>query len=143
MNHLKSLTLTVSPSSQPTDPRITRRQRLIECLEDQRKLAKDPNYAPTIRQWKKAEDGTRKPVDSFKAIKPWWRPDANGSLVLLLKSGLKTLELEKGKPGIVVGGKERLEGVLATLISAAKAGELDKALEQASPASGGTTRKKK
>ena len=143
MSILKSLTLTISPSSQPTDPCIARRQRLIEGLEDQRKLAKDPNYAPAIRQWKKAEDGTRTPVDSFKVIKPWWRPDANGSLVLLLKSGLKTLELDKGKPGIVMGTKERLDSVLATLISAAKAGELDKALEQAFPVADGTVRKKK
>lgn len=143
MNHLKSLTLTVNPSNTAVNPILARRTRLVEHLEEQRKLAKDPNYAPAIRQWKKAEDGSRTPVDSFKIIKPWWRLDANGSLVLLLKSGLKTLELDKGKPGIVVGAPERLDAILTTLISATKAGELDKAMELAAPVSGGPTRKKK
>jgi len=56
-------------------------------------------------------------------------------LLLLLKSGLKTIELDKGKPGIVVGAPERLDAVLTTLISATKAGELDKALELSAPVS--------
>lgn len=133
MAYLKTVALTVNPSNDPVNPVIARRTRLVEHLEEQRKLAKDPTYAPAIRQWKKAEDGSKTPVDSFKVVKPWWRTDANGSLVLLLKSGLKTLELEKGKPGIVVGTPERLDGVLSTLISATKAGELDKAMEQATP----------
>ena len=64
----------------------------------------------------------------MKRIKPWWKPDANGGLVLILKAGLKTIELEKGKPGILVGPVERLDPVLVTLIAAAKAGELDAAL---------------
>ena len=51
---------------------------------------------------------------------------------LLLKNGLKTREIEKGKPGIVVGPAGRLEVVLGTLIAATKAGELDAALEAAS-----------
>jgi len=140
MTHLKSLTLTVNPSNTSVNPILARRMRLVEHLEEQRKLAKDPTYAPAIRQWKKAEDGSKTPVDSFKVVKPWWRTDANGSLVLLLKSGLKTLELEKGKPGIVVGAPERLDAVLTTLISATKAGELDRAMEQAAPV---TAKKKK
>ena len=130
MSHLKLLTLTVSPANTPVNPVLARRSRLIEHLEEQRKLSKDPSYAPPIRQWKKAEDGSRTPVDTFKAIKPWWRSDASGSLILLLKNGLKTVELEKGKPGIVVGTPDRLDGVLTTLIAATRAGELDKALDQ-------------
>jgi len=55
--------------------------------------------------------------------------DANGSLVLILRSGPRVIELEKVKGGIVVGAHERLAPVLETLIAAAKAGELDAALE--------------
>jgi len=64
-------------------------------------------------------------------VKPWWKADGAGNVVLVLKSGLKTIEIEKGKPGIVVGAPGRLEAVLTTLIAAAKAGELDGALEAA------------
>ena len=41
------------------------------------------------------------------------------------------LWIEKGKPAIVVGAKSKLDGVLVTLIAAAKAGELDEALAKA------------
>ena len=128
MSHLKALTFTTHKPS-IADPTMIRRQRLVERLEEQRQLAKDPTYAPMVRRWKKDENGVRQPVDSYRRIKPWWRQDAMGSLVLVLKKGLKTLELEKGKAGIVVGSADRLEGVLNTLIAAAKAGELDGALE--------------
>ena len=62
--------------------------------------------------------------------------DGNGSLVLILRNGLKALELEKGKAAIVVGAQEQLGAVLETLIAAAKAGELDAALEAAGDAGG-------
>ena len=54
--------------------------------------------------------------------------------MLVLKSGLKTLVLKKCESGILVGPAGRLESVLATLMAAAKAGELDGALEAASGA---------
>ena len=134
MSHLKSLTLTVSPQQIARNPKLIRRQKLVERLEDQLKLAKDPTYAPVIRRWRRSEDGLRSPVDLHRQIRPWWRPDGAGNLVLILRSGLKTLELEKGKPAVLVGAQERLAGVIETLISAARAGELDAALEAASDA---------
>jgi|LakMenEpi03Aug12_release.lakeMendotaPanAssembly.Ray.scaffolds.fasta_scaffold734487_1 hypothetical protein len=130
MSNLKSLTFTaVAPLS--NDPKVIRRQRLIERLEEQRTLAKDPSYAPMVRRWKKADDGSRVSVEQTRRLKPWWRKDANGNLILTVKSGLKTLEFEKGKTGIAVGSVERLETVFATLIAAVRAGELDAALAAA------------
>ena len=124
MSILKSLTFTtVSPIS--NDPKVIRRHRLIERLEEQRTLAKDPSYAPTIRRWKTTEDGSRVSVEQTRRLKPWWRKDGSGSVILTVKSGLKTLEFEKGKTGIAVGSVERLETVFATLIAAVRAGELD------------------
>jgi len=129
MSHLKSLTFTVSPPQIARNPKLIRRQKLVDRLEDQLRLAKDPSYAPVIRRWKRSEDGPKVPVDLHRQIRPWWRTDGAGNLVLVLRSGLKTLELEKGKPAVVVGPPERLVGVIETLVAAAKAGELDAALE--------------
>jgi hypothetical protein len=128
MSHLKSLTLTIAPHQIERNPKLIPRQRLIERLEEQRKLANDPNFTVTVRRWVKDTEGVKQPFYRVKQIKPWWKPDANGGLVLILKAGLKTIELEKGKPGILVGPVERLDPVLVTLIAAAKAGELDAAL---------------
>ena len=38
MAHLKSLTLTVAPQQIARNPKLVRRQRLIDRLEDQQKL---------------------------------------------------------------------------------------------------------
>ena len=136
MSNLKSLTFTtVSPVS--NDPKVIRRQRLIERLEEQQRLAKDPSYAPTIRRWKKSEDGSGIAIEQTRRLKPWWRKDGSGSVILTVKSGLKTLEFEKGKTGIAVGTVERLEAVFATLIAAVRAGELDALL---AASTGGTER---
>ena len=137
MAHLKSLTFTVAPQQIARNPKLVRRQRLIDRLEEQQKLVADPTFTVLVRRWVKDPDGIKQPVDRHRRVKPWWKADASGNLVLVLKSGLKTLEIEKGKPGIVVGAPGRLEAVLTTLIAAAKAGELDGALEAANGAAGG------
>ena len=137
MAHLKSLTFTVAPQQIARNPKLVRRQRLIDRLEEQQKLATDPSFTVLVRRWVKDTDGLKQPLDRHRRIKPWWKADGAGNLVLVLKSGLKTLEIEKGKPGIVVGALGRLEAVLVTLIAAAKAGELDGALEAASGAGDG------
>jgi len=137
MAHLKSLTFTVAPQQIARNPKLVRRQRLIDRLEEQQKLATDPSFTVLVRRWVKDTDGLKQPLDRHRRIKPWWKADGAGNLVLVLKSGLKTIEIEKGKPGIVVGALGRLEAVLVTLIAAAKAGELDGALEAASGAGDG------
>jgi len=143
MSNLKSLTFTTLPAKLH-DPKLIRRQRLIERLEEQRKLAKDPSYAPIVKRWKKEEDGSRVSVEQTRRVKPWWRTNSNGNVVLIIKSGLKTVEFEKGKAGIAVGALDRLDAVLSTLIAATKAGELDAVLEAASGSSGrGVPRVKK
>jgi hypothetical protein len=144
MSHLKSLTLTIAPNQFERNPKLLRRQSLIERLEEQRRLAADPSFTVLVRRWMKDVDGVKQPFDPQNQVKPWWKADANGSLVLILKNGLKTIEIEKGKPGIVVGPLARLEPVLNTLIVAPKAGELDAALEAASGSGGrGISRGKK
>jgi len=81
-----------------------------------------------VRRWIKDLDGVKQPFDRQKRIKPGWKADGSESLVVVLKNGLlKTMEIEKGKPWIVVGPVGRLEPVLAKLIAATKADELEAA----------------
>jgi hypothetical protein len=137
MSSLQSRTFTVVPT-RVHDPKLVRRERLIERLEEQRQLAQDPSFAPVIKRWKKSEDGSRVLMDHARRIKPWWRADAKGSIVLTVRSGFHPLELEKGKPGIVVGPLDRLDAVLVTLIAAARGGELDVVLESVKDVGRGT-----
>ena len=135
MNTLKSLTFTVLPQPFVHNPKFARRQRLIERLEEQRRLAQDPTFVPVAKRWRKTVDGSKVLVDHPRRLKPWWKVDEKGFVVLTVRSGFKTLEFEKGKGAIVVGAVDRLDGVFLTLITAARAGELDGLLEAASGSS--------
>ena len=129
---LSSLTFTIIPQQLAHNPKLIRRQRLIDRLEEQKRLAADPSFVPVEKRWKKTADGSRTIVDHYRRIKPWWKADPNGNFVLIVRSGLKTIEFEKGKPGIVVGPRDKLESVIETFLAAAKAGELDRLLESPS-----------
>ncbi len=129
MTHLHALAFVSVPKSSALNPIQIRRSRLIERLEEQKRLATDPSFTPVSKRWKKNPDGSRAFVDYYRHLKPWWRADEAGSLILTVKVGLKTLEFEKGKTGIAVGAPERLGSVLETLIAATRAGELDRFLE--------------
>lgn len=129
MNTLKSLTFVAAPPKTPNNPTFYRRERLLQRLQEQLQLLKDPSYAPVIKRWKKGDDGVKRPVDHIRRVKPWWRVDEKGFTVLTVRYGFKPIEFEKGKAAIAVGTLEKLEGVLTTLIAATRAGELDGLLE--------------
>ena len=131
MNTLKSLTFVAAPPKNPHNPTFHRRERLVQRLQEQLQLAKEPSFAPVITRWKKGEDGVKRPVDHHRRIRPWWKVDEQGFVVLTVRQGFKTLEFEKGKAAIAVGTLEKLEGVPTTLIAATRAGELDAFLEAA------------
>jgi hypothetical protein len=87
-------------------------------------LLKDPNHVRTVQRWTKV-DGQR------QAVRPWWKTDPAGQVVMSIKFGAKPIEFEKGKAGIVVPSKNKLPVVIDTLISAVRAGELDELFSQA------------
>lgn len=129
MTALKALTFITAPLKTPHNPTLFRRERLLQRLEEQLQLAKDPSYAPVLKRWKTAADGVKRPVEHIRRVKPWWRVDSNGFVVLTVRYGFTPLEFEKGKAAIAVGAREKLEGVLSTLIAATRSGELDAFLD--------------
>lgn len=131
MTHLSFLSFTALPLK-TYNPKLIKRNRLIEPLEEQKLLASDPFYIPVSKRWRKTPDGSKALVDHCRRLKPWWKTDDEGNVILTIKVGLRTLEFEKGKAGIAVGAPERLESVLETLIAATQAGELDRLLDAAS-----------
>ena len=120
---LKSLSFTAM-SKASTDPAFVRRVKFIEKLEEQKRLLEDPGYVRTVQRMAEV-DGTKQAVVRRQRVRPWWKTDASGQLLMSIKFGSKPIEFEKGKTGIVVPSKEKLPGVIDTLISAIRAGELD------------------
>ena len=128
MAHLSSLSFTTAPQKS-YDPKQIRRERLIDRLEEQKRLAADPNFIPVVKRWKKNPDGSKSIFDHYRRLKPWWTIDPTGTFILTIRAGLRVLEFEKGKTGIVVGNVDDLGEVLGILIAATRAGELDALLE--------------
>ena len=54
------------------------------------------------------------------------------SYALFVRSGLKPIEFEKGKPAIAVQSLDKLPSVIDTLITAVRNGELDQQFAEAS-----------
>lgn len=129
MTHLNALKFTTVPKSDVYNPTLKRRRRLVERLEEQKLLVADQSYIPVQKRWKKNSDGSRSIVDHYRRIKPWWRVEADGNVILIVRSGLKVIEFEKGKQAIWVGGIDQLKNIIDKLITAINAGELDRLLE--------------
>jgi hypothetical protein len=126
---LKSLTFTTMPSLD-ANPTLDRRQKIIARLEEQRKLAANPNFTRTIRQ-RVEKDGVKTLVEKQQKVQPWWRPAPNGSLAFGIRTGAKLVEFDKGKTAIAVPSLDKLPGVIDTLVAAIRNGELDEQLAAA------------
>jgi hypothetical protein len=126
---LKSLSFTALPKA-GNDPVQMRRAKFIAKLEEQKLLLKDPNHVRTVQRWTKV-NGERQATAKQQAVRPWWKTDATGQVVMSVKFGAKPIEFEKGKAGIVVPSKDKLPTVIDTLIAAVRAGELDDLFTQA------------
>ena len=100
---LKSLNFTAVPKKQHS-PVAQRRAKLVKMLKEQRALFTDPAFSRVVQRWK-LDNGQKVKVDHQIKVKPWWFEDDKGQVVLTLRFGLKTLEFEKGKTGILVGSK--------------------------------------
>ena len=111
-----------------------RRTNFVAKLEEQKQLLKDPNHIRTTQRWTKV-NGERQATTKQQAVRPWWKTDPSGQVVMSVKFGSKPIEFEKGKAGIVVGTKEKLPAVIDALIAAVRAGELDELFGQAAKSS--------
>jgi hypothetical protein len=131
---LKSLSFTTLPKT-GNDPVQTRRAKFVAKLEEQKLLLKDPNHVRTVQRWTKL-NGERQAVTKQQAVRPWWKTDPSGQVVMSVKFGAKPIEFEKGKAGIVVPSRDRLPAVIDTLIAAVRAGELDDLFSQAAKTGG-------
>lgn len=137
---LKSLSFTALPKS-ANDPVHMRRAKFIARLEEQKLLLSDPKHVRTVQRWTKV-NGERQATTKQQAVRPWWKTDASGHVVMSIKFGSRPIEFEKGKAGIVVGSKDKLPAVIDALIGAVRAGELDDHFSQAAKTGGiGKSRK--
>jgi hypothetical protein len=126
---LKSLTFTNLPA-RSHDPVANRRAKLVSRLEEQRQLVQNSSYVRVVQRWTGKGDDRRQ-VEKKQSVRPWWRADSAGRLVMCVYHGTKPIEFEKGKAAIAVPSRDKLPALIDTLIAAAKAGELDEVMTRA------------
>lgn len=122
MSYLKTLTFTAADLKRT--PTERRRVIMIERLQDQLARVQAPDHARIKRVWVE-EGGQRRKVEKRIPVSPWWRTGPDGRVVLSLRHGVKRIEFDKGKTGILVESMEDLPRVIQGLIDAVSQGELD------------------
>ena len=126
---LSSLKVTARPEIKKQPPILNKRMKLIDRLEQQKKLAvcmleNKPFVAYKEKTVKDPETGERTKQRRQVTVRPWYY-DTEGHYFLEIKIGFKPIELQRGKPAIDVGDKAKLPDTIDTLISAVEKGELD------------------
>ena len=136
---LKNLTFTAVPA-RAQDPVAARRAKLVERLEEQKALLADASYVRVVQRWTGKGD-ERRQVEKRQRVRPWWRADASGHLVMSVYHGTKPIEFERGKAGIAVASRDKLPALIDGLIGAVRAGELDDLLARVKPVGAPKARK--
>ena len=126
MSILKNVSFIAVPARR-RDPVAFRRIKLVERLEEQKRLLAEPSYVRVIQRWTGKGD-QRRQVERQQRVRPWWRNDGAGHVVMAVYHGARPIEFEKGKAGIAVQTKDKLPALIDQLIAAVQAGELDELL---------------
>jgi hypothetical protein len=122
---LQPLKFTTAPVAD-ANPVLLRRKEIITRLEQQKRLAADPNYVRTIK--------TRTGEKQQKVI-PMWKLMSDGSYALYVRNGFNPIEWAPGKNAISVPSLDALPTVIDIIIDAVRKGELDEKLKSAKKAS--------
>ena len=132
MSNMSKLTLVPLKRRAGATPQEQRREKLVAKLEEQLALAQaqaeGKRYVVMKAAWTRDADGNKQRVQREKVVRPWWWPEGEG-VSLVVRYGARPIEFAKGKRAISVTHVPMLPGALNTLIAAARAGELDGAIE--------------
>ena len=128
MSFIKTLKLTPVAGAKP-DPVVRRRESMAARLQDQLARIGDDRHVRVKQRWMRSDGGERQLTERQVAIRPWWRQQRDGSVIFTLKVGMKRIELEKGKAGIVLPTADELPKLIEGLIAAVGRGELDAHLQ--------------
>ncbi len=129
MSKLKSLKFLEAQKEQKVSPLENARNLLVYNLNRQMAAAnamiKGEAYFETRSEYVEDENGQRIKQEIQKPIRKWYWRDHENQVRFSLRVRNKVLEIEKGKTDVLVGDDKQLPSVIAVLLDAVKAGELD------------------
>jgi len=135
MSILKSLKLTAASPVSVGAPEHGFRTKLLRYLEEQRTLAEAEIAGTIFTATKKVTrtnmEGEKIRVDAPRTVRKGWFADDSGKMFFQLRYGSKPLEFAKGMNAVAVESLAEMPGIIASIIEAIKAGELDPQLTSA------------
>lgn len=129
MSILKTLKLTAATRNVALTPEQVLRGKLIGFLNEQKALAEaeisGTAFSATKRVTRTNEAGEKVRVDAPRHVRRGWFTDAQGKMFFQIRYGSKPLELAKGMNAVEVENLAELPSLIASIIEAIDAGELD------------------
>lgn len=129
MSILKTLKLTAATRNVVLTPEQVLRGKLIGFLNEQKALAEaeigGTAFSATKRVTRTNEAGEKVRVDAPRHVRKGWFTDAQGKMFFQIRYGSKPLELAKGMNAVEVENLAELPSLIASIIEAINAGELD------------------
>ena len=129
MSILKTLKLTAATPLKANAAENGFRGKLLHFLNEQKALAEaeiaGTAFSATKRVTRTNEAGEKVRVDAPRHVRKGWFTDAAGKMFFQIRYGSKPLELSKGMNAVEVENLAALPTVIASIIQAVQAGELD------------------
>ena len=108
---------------------VRQRAAVLSYLNEQKALAEaevsGTAFSATKRVTRTNEAGEKVRVDAPRHVRKGWFTDAAGKMFFQIRYGSKPLELSKGMNAVEVENLAALPTVIASIIQAVQAGELD------------------
>jgi len=129
MSILKTLKLTAATRNAPLTPEQVLRGKLVSYLAEQKALAEaeisGTSFVATKKVTRKNAEGENIRVDAPRHVRKGWFTDAAGKMFFQLRYGGKPLEFTKGMNAVEVENLAELPSLIASIVEAINAGELD------------------
>lgn len=110
-----------------------RRRILIINLEEQLKLVQalidETTYTSNKKVWRTNENGDRVQIERPKRMRGWFWINWSGVCFFQVWYGSKIIQIKPGKTVVEAENKEKLAGVILSIIGAVKCGDLDIPIE--------------
>jgi hypothetical protein len=135
MSHLAKLNLKTITRRVEKDPVLERRNKLIAAIEEQRKALaaeiKGETYGVLKRRRETGPEGQKIIVEVEAKVRPWSFAQ-DGGWYVQCRYGARPLVIADKGNAVFVERVGAIDSVLNAFAEAAKAGEFDKALQEAS-----------
>lgn len=135
MSILKNLKLATAARGNPASSEFGFRAKVLAYLAEQKALAEaeiaGTPFTATKKVTRKNAEGEDIRVDVPRNVRKGWFTDASGKMFFQIRYGSKPLEFAKGMNAVEVENLADVPVIIASIIEAINAGELDPQLNAA------------